>query len=136
MKLTERLYMLHQAGRDHSQERAELGALVGRPVSAFDIDAAFGSVDPKTFAEGLLFAEVPLDLTTEEMLEMIERICNVKGTPAQHSYWLRCLETNTNDNRISDLIFWPDQYFGDGDVKKLMSPQEILQTALAAGRGR
>lgn len=132
--LAERLYQLHEAGQDYSSERAELCDLVEKPVSALDVDAAFGSIDPVTFARGLLPAAIPNDLTADEMLEMIQRICTARGTEFQIGYWLRCLVANTGDDRISDLIFWPDEYFGDGNRARQMSPKEILETALAAGR--
>jgi hypothetical protein len=48
----------------------------------------------------------------------------------QSHYWLACLKANTGDDGISDLIFWPGAYFGDGDDTRIMSSSEILATAL------
>jgi len=33
---------------------------------------------------------------------------------------------------LTDLIYWPGVYFGDGDNSREMTPKEILDTALRA----
>jgi hypothetical protein len=45
-------------------------------------------------------------------------------------FWLRLLEVNLGDPRISDLIFWPGEYFGDGDIMREMTSKDILDTIL------
>ena len=42
---------------------------------------------------------------------------------------MRVLEHHL-DPRISDLIHWPGEYFGDGDNSRELSPQDILDIAL------
>ena len=130
------LYRLHGARVDYSHQLKELAALVGKEVTKSDVDAAFGSVDPETFAAGLFTSRVaiPTDLSFEEMLEVVESIYTGKAPESLASYWIRCLEANTGDAGISDLIFWPGEYFGDGNNRRRMSPREILETAIAAGR--
>ncbi len=65
------------------------------------------------------------------MLEMIDGLCGItKVDELQSHYWLACLKANTGDDGISDLIFWPGAYFGDGDDTRIMSSSEILATAL------
>lgn len=43
------------------------------------------------------------------------------------------LEANLPCRNVSDLIFWPGHYFGDGDNSRDLTPKEILDIALAAG---
>ena len=130
------LYRLHEAGRDYSDRLPEFSENVGRPVSVADVHGAFGSVPAESFAKDLLAdrSAIPKDLSEGEMLELIERICKADGTESQISYWLNCLEINTGDERLSDLIFWPGEYFGDGDDSRELSPQDILRTAIANRR--
>jgi hypothetical protein len=134
--MAQELYALHEAGRDYSTELDTFARFVGTPVSKFDLDGAFGSIDAGGFAESLLTdrSQVPKDLSEGEMVDLIERICKAKGTESQISYWLNCLKANTGDQRLSDLIFWPGEYFGDGYNSRKMSPQEILRTAMSNGR--
>ncbi len=68
------------------------------------------------------------------MLEMLELICQAKGTEFQVEYWVECLRINTGDDRLSDLIFWPDEYFGK-PVPQDLSAEEILDVALGRASG-
>ncbi|HEY0726196.1 MAG TPA: hypothetical protein VGD41_19910, partial [Pyrinomonadaceae bacterium] len=121
-----------------SEALRALGRLTGRIVSSFEIDSAFGSVNANVFACDLLLDRnlIPSDLTREEMLELVEAICNPKGNLPYSAFWIECLKVNTGDDRISELIFWPGEYFGDGDNARELSSEEILETALAATRLR
>jgi hypothetical protein len=38
------------------------------------------------------------------------------------------------DPRIFDLIFHPGEYFGDGDNKRELAPEQVIEVALE-GRG-
>jgi hypothetical protein len=130
------LYALHESGRDYSKALPKFSEIVGQPVSVADVHGAFGSVNAESFAEDLLAdrSAIPKDLSETEMLELVKRICSAEGTESQISYWLNCLEVNTGDERLSDLIFWPGEYFGDRNNSREPTPQEILRTAMANGR--
>jgi len=67
--------------------------------------------------------------TKGEMLEMLQLIYEAKGTEFQIEYWVECLRLNTGDEYISDLIFWPDEYFWK-TIDKELSAEEILDEAL------
>ena len=68
------------------------------------------------------------------MLEMVQLVCQAEGTEFQVEYWVECLRVNTGDERISDLIFWPDEYFGKSTSKEL-SAEEILEVSLGRAGG-
>jgi len=135
ISLGREIYMLHERGADYSATVKRLSLLVEHPIADFDVEAAFGSIGPDAFARRQLIAwdQLPLDLTQQEMLEMIERVCDASGDELQIEFWLGCLRANTGDERISDMIFWPGSYFGDGNDARKMSPSEILSTASEAG---
>ena len=131
--LAHEAYRLWEAGQDCGLVLNQLRTITGKPISKFSIDAAFGSVSPDTFARQMLLDQIalPRDLTRDEMLELIERECAAKGDEFQLGYWIKCLEVNTGDDGISDLIFWPGEYFADGNNSRELSAVEILDTALA-----
>ena len=134
--LSDRLYRLHEAGQPCAPALQQLADLVGKGFDDVKLGfiGAFGSVGPKTLACRLLvdWSRVPNDLSREEMLELLERIFAPKSSKEfSLEYWLRCLRVNTKNDRISDLIFWPGEYFGDGDDGRIMTPDEILDTALS-----
>jgi hypothetical protein len=105
-------------------------------VHGLAVHAAFGSIKPETFAKNQLVSwnELPMDISEQELLEMIERILTAKNSEFQIHYWIACLSANTGDVKFSDLLFWPGAYFGDGNDNRNMSPSDILATALKAGK--
>jgi hypothetical protein len=130
-RLAYKIYEMHEAGRDYSAELQQLGRLAGRIVSLQQVMGAFGSINADTFARKCLvnWSALPASATEDEMLEMLQQICDAKGTEFQVEYWVECLRVNTGDERISDLIFWPDEYFGT-PVGRELSATEILNVAL------
>lgn len=40
------------------------------------------------------------------------------------------LEINIPNERVSDLIFWPDEYFGDVNYSQRLSPEQLIDIAL------
>ncbi|HEY4370503.1 MAG TPA: hypothetical protein VGN52_01070 [Burkholderiales bacterium] len=130
--LAKEIYRLFEAGVDYSEELDEVAQTVGRTTSSFDVHSAFGSVSPETFARLILIGRksVPSDLNHAEMLERVERVCHANGSESDITYWIDCLRVNTGDKRISDLIFWPGEYFADGDNSRELTPVGILTTAV------
>lgn len=136
LALGREIYALYEAGADYDAPLRQLGVLVGRPIHGFAVRDGFGSVGPDIFARRQLVAwdQPPSDVTEEEMLEMVDGVCGVTSADElQRDYWLACLQVCTGDRKIRDLIFFPGDYFGDGDDARLMSSSEILETALRAG---
>ena len=131
------IYVRHEAGQDYTDSLTRLGLIAGRPIHSFAVHASFGSERPETFAKKQLISwdALPLEITEQEMLEMIERIWGAKGDEFQIGYWLACLRANTGDEKVSDLLFWPGAYFGDGNDDRDLSPSDILATALKSGGG-
>jgi hypothetical protein len=138
IELGRQIYDHYEAGEDYSECVKRLGLIAGHPIHAFAVHSAFGSVSPETFARRQLIAwdQLPTDVTEEEMLEMLERMFKPKGYELEIQYWVECLRVNTGDEKVSDLIFWTGEYFGDGDNTREMTPKEMLATALKAGSAR
>lgn len=130
------LYRLHEAGKDYTKQLRDLAAFVGQQLTKSDVRGAFGSIDAEMFAKQLLLKPemIPADLNEAEMLHLIEQMKRGEGDEFQDWYWMKCLELNTRDERVSDLFYWPGEYFGDGDDTRDLTAKEILQTALASGR--
>lgn len=122
---------MHEAGGDYSAELQQLRRVSGRVISRQQVIGAFGSINTDTFARKCLvnWSELPASATEDEMLEMIQRISTANGSEFQIEYWVECLRVNTGDERISDLIFWPEEYFGRS-IDRELSATEILNIAL------
>ena len=133
--LVEQIYALHEDGRSYDHLCTELSDLVGSGVTVFDVCSAFGSVDPQSFAHDLLVRAIaiPNDLVHSEMLELVELLLEPKRGELRTAYWLACLTQNTGDPRFSNLIYWPGEYFHDGDNSRELSAEEIIRIAQTSG---
>jgi hypothetical protein len=100
-----------------------------------DFQGIYGGTDHTTWVRNVLSdraaREIP-DITHDELLELITRVLRAQGSEHEQYFWLRLLKANLPDPNLSDLIYWPGEYFGDGDNSRQLSPQEILDIALAA----
>ena len=130
LALSDEIYRLHEEGQDYSAPLRRLARIAKRPIGPHAVLAAFGSIRPITFAKKQLvdWNSLPNDLAEEEMLDLIQRVCQSSGSEFQTEYWVECLRINTGDENISDLIFWPGEYFHDGDNSRELSPSDILRT--------
>jgi hypothetical protein len=131
VKLSEESYARHEAGAEYGEILARLAEVTGQSVSKMDADAAFGSVDPETWARDLLLTDhrCPSDLTDAELLELLQAICTCDGEEWQMGWWLRCVEANTNCSDISGLVFYPKETLGPADGREDLTPEEILVEA-------
>jgi hypothetical protein len=132
LPLAETVYYLHESGQHYTTELNQISRLLGRIVGKMDVLGAFGSISANEFATRLAidWDSIPKDLSDSELLELFDAICEVRGGEATLEYWIQCLAINTGDDRVSDLIFWPDQYFGvDYDGQELTSA-EMLEVTL------
>ncbi|WP_175954470.1 hypothetical protein [Burkholderia sp. BCC0405] len=110
--------------------------MLGDDVDHTDVLGAFGSTSADEFAKQLAIDRhaVPTGLSEPELVELLDAVCACRGGQALIDYWVRCLSVNTGDDRISDLIFWPDAYFGAGYDGRELSPAEMLEVALRKRR--
>lgn len=56
------------------------------------------------------------DLTYEEARAILEAVHRAELTEAETGYFLHWLEAQFPKSNISDLIYWPDEWFGDASL--------------------
>jgi hypothetical protein len=91
-----------------------------------------GATDADTFVRRVLTPRPQKldDISYDEMLELMTRVCNADGTEYELSYWVEFLEVQLGNHKLSNLIYYPKEYFG-GDVNRdEMTPREILDEAI------
>ena len=135
LPLAEQLFLLHEAGHSYADQLKQISRIVGRIVDVPTIHYAFGSGDSEHFARHLLidWSGVPRDLDKQELLELLNSLCNVEGSLDRQEYWLKCLEINTGEPELTNLIYWRNLYRnGDYDGRDLSSA-ELLDIALLHG---
>lgn len=116
----------------------EFNRTAGTNLTFLDFQGIYESTDHETWVRNIISepaARKISDITRDELLELVGRVCNPAAW-AEHEvfFWLRLLEANLPDPRLSALIFWPGEYFGDGDNSRELTPEQILTIAQAAGK--
>jgi hypothetical protein len=136
LPLTEAVYGLHEAGQEYAEELKQLSLVIGRVVGKVDVLGAFGSIGADEFAKRLTidWKAIPTDLSDLELLELVDAICEGRGRAVTLEYWIEALALNSGDDKVSDLIYWPERYLGDGYDGRELTPAEILDIALAKRR--
>ncbi|MBC3361850.1 hypothetical protein [Pseudomonas sp. SWRI154] len=74
------------------------------------------------------------DLAKQELIELARRVMNGDGPDHAIEFWLSMLEINIPNDRVSDLIFWPGEYFNDVSYSDELSPEQVIEIALEDGR--
>ncbi len=138
LPLAQQIFQLHETGRSYAEQLKQVSRIAGRIVDVPAVHYAFGTGDPEYFARRLLidWNRYPSDLTKEEMRELLDALCAVKGTQDRSEYWLKCLEASTGEPELTNLIYWPDQYRNGEYADHELSLDEILEIALRHGNRR
>jgi hypothetical protein len=137
LPIAEEVFRRHQAGQDYAPLLRQISRIAERIVDVPTFLYAFGVGDAEYFARRLLtdWHNLPQDLSESEMLELLQAVCSVQGTQDRCEYWLKCIEQNTGEPELIDLIYWPDRYREGAYDGHDLSPEEILKIALQHGRG-
>lgn len=70
-------------------------------------------------------------LSRDELVEMFTRILDDPSDSAYLAYVFTTIEKTFADSQVSDLVFWPGIYFGDGDNARERSPKEMADAVIA-----
>ena len=71
------------------------------------------------------------DLSWDELVQIIQFVCQAEGKESEQSYAPGLLEKNFDANP-SDLIYWPNEWFQDKDMLHVdLTPEEIAGYLMA-----
>ncbi|PHM66170.1 hypothetical protein Xsto_01395 [Xenorhabdus stockiae] len=71
------------------------------------------------------------DLSFDEAIRLVNAISESSESESDGYYLVNLLEKNFPDSNISDLIFWPDDWFQDEEFEDELTSAEILGYAMA-----
>jgi hypothetical protein len=130
IRLTKRIYRLHETGQPYASEVLLLSKLTTIEVTTSDACGAFGSISEEEWALGLLLQAIPFpeQLTRDDMIDMIARVCD--GSDPEWACWyIDCVAHATGCPDVSDIIYYPGRYFGD-DAHENVKASEIVDAAM------
>jgi hypothetical protein len=128
--------------RDHDEVDAMIARWNARACRSYepvDFTKYYGAMDTEEFVHEALQPAptyVP-DVTYAELREVLEEVSTASiESQAEHSYFLTWLEVNLPDSNVSDLLYWPNEWFGNEgalDVP-LDTDQTLRYLMLKSGR--
>lgn len=125
--------MLSQIDSGADEDDEELKAMIDdwnrqvvNPYEFSDFRDFSSWTDAKNFTRMAFNQEkYVVDLTWDELVQIISFVCNAEGKESEQSYALGLLEINFDANP-SDLIYWPNEWFQNEDMLHVdLTPEEI-----------
>lgn len=117
----------------------EFHRLSGTDIPFEHFQGIYGGEEHEDWVRRVLLSQgtstIP-DLTRADLIAVFEKISSGQCSGAELDFALAQLQHNLGDPQISDLIFWPGEYFGDGDNTRELTPEEMAEAALARKRER
>lgn len=118
------------------QTREQLAAFNREAVTElefFDFQGIYGGQSHDTWVRKVL--AIPHKrrvegVTRRELIELARRVMECDGAEHEIDFWLNMLAINIPNKRVSDLIFWPDEYFNDVNYSQRLSPEQVIEIAL------
>ncbi len=98
-----------------------------------DFQGIYGGQDHDTWVRKVLaipYERRVADVTKRELIELARRVKECDGGEHEIDFWLNMLAINIPNDRVSDLIFRPNEYFGDADYSQRLSPEQVIEIAL------
>ncbi len=121
------------------EELLEFQRLSGFDIPFQQVQGIYGSEEHEDWVRRLFLSQraTPIaDLTAADLSAVFAKICSAQCSEAERNFALAQLEYNLGDPQISDLIYWPGEYFGDGNNMRDLTPEEMAEAALARKRER
>lgn len=118
------------------QDLATWNARAHTPYDVTDFVNYHASTDQETFVRKALqpYPRRFDDVTFAELVDVVRAVSEVAVSAAETDHLLTALDLNLPGAGISDLIFWPDRWFGDRGGDYELTPKQIVRYALLRSR--
>ncbi len=122
------------AKEDVSELLGRWNARANRVFAPVEFTTYSGAVDTSEFVKEALVPQPHLvpDLTYAELRAVFESVMSATlDGEAEHSYFLSWLEAQFPGSTVSNLIYWPDQWFGVREALQFeFSPDQLLRAVM------
>lgn len=121
------------------QDLATWNARAHAPYDFSDFVTYHASTDKETFVRKALQGDPRrfYDLTFLELVDVVRAVVEVECDEAEHDHLLSALDLNLPCASISDLIYWPNHWFGDRSARPAefeLTPELIVRYAVLRSR--
>ena len=133
-RLTELSEQIDCGHREQTREQlAAFNRQAMTELEFIDFQGIYGGQDHDTWVRKVLatpFERRVADVTKQELVELARRVMEGVGADHEVEFWLSMLAINIPNERVSDLIFWPNEYFNDINYSQRLSPEQVIEIAL------
>lgn len=111
----------------------EFNLLAGTNISYTEFQGIYGGEEHERYVRRVLTAQLittDSSIDRDELTEMFKRITENPLDDAYLEFVFSKIDKTLGDAQISDLVFWPGNYFGDGDNSRELTPEQMADAVL------
>ncbi len=111
----------------------EFNSLAGTEVTYDEFQGIYGGEEHEDYVRRVLIRQLATAVPTldrDQLTEMFTRITENPSDEAYLEFVFSTIEKTFGDAQVSDLVFWPEQYFADGDESREMTPVQMADAVL------
>ncbi|TWT98298.1 hypothetical protein [Stieleria varia] len=112
---------------------AEFNQLAGTSIPFSEFQGIYGAEEHIDYVRRVLTDRVTEALPGLERDTLATMFAKVLADPCDNAYLqyvFTTIKKTFGDNQISDLVFWPGEYFGDGDNQRELTPELMADAVL------
>ena len=111
----------------------EFNSLAGTEIPYAAFQGIYGGEEHDCYVRRVLMRKLSTAVPTldrEQIAEMFKRVLEEPADDAYHEFVFSTIEKTFGDAEVSDLVYWPEQYFGDGDDSRDLTPEQMADAVL------
>lgn len=111
----------------------EFNSLAGTDIPYSEFQGIYGAEDHEDFVRRVLTAKLTNANSTIGHAELTQMFARISANPSDDAYLsfvFSTIEKTFDDAQVSDLVFWPGDYFGDGDNSRELTPKQMADAVL------
>ena len=111
----------------------EFNQLAGTDIPFSEFQGIYGAEEHIEYVRRVLTdraTEATPDLSREGLIEMFAKVLADPCDDAYLQYVFTTIRKTFGDVQVSDLVFWPGEYFGDGNNQRELTPELMADAVL------
>lgn len=112
---------------------AEFNQLAGTSIPFSEFQGIYGAEEHIDYVRRVLTDRATEALPGLERDALANMFAKILADPCDNAYLqyvFTTIKRTLGDNQISDLVFWPGEYFGDGDNQRELTPELMADAVL------
>ncbi|MEL7500799.1 MAG: hypothetical protein AAFN77_24615 [Planctomycetota bacterium] len=111
----------------------EFNELAGTEIPYAEFQGIYGGEEHENYVRRVLTAKLTAPDSTigrEQLVEMFKRVSDNPSDDSYLEFAFSKIKKTFGDAQVSDLVFWPGHYFGDGDDSRELTPEQMADAVL------